>query len=183
MSEKKGDGVPPQEQKEQGKEAELNFQAVVSALLQDGRISLDISTRADRYPQEAREMIERTTEEEVRKIIEEQADFSEAMTWYVNRLNESGRPISLSAGKDERSIGVNRSNYLTIKEDSKKNIKINANVDLLHLNGKKPEIKVYLSASKIKCDFPRWMPENGGDGQCTICQGWGCWECGFSGGY
>jgi hypothetical protein len=181
MSQKLEGGMPPKEQKE-GTDVELNFEEVVSSILRDGRISLEFA-RTEKYPQEAREMLDGTTEEEVRKIIEKQADFSEAMTWYVDRLNESGRPISLSGGKTDRSIGVNRSNFLTIKEDQGKNIKIQANVDLLHLNGKEPEIKVYLYASKIDYDFPRWMPEDGGDGQCTICQGWGCWECGFSGGY
>lgn len=184
MSEKFNRGLPPQERNinKEGEKVELNFNEVVSSTLHDNRISLEIA-KTEKYPQEAQEMLEGITEEEVRKIIGEQSDFSKAMTLYVDGLNESGRPISLSGEKTERSIGVNRSNYLTIKEDAGKNIKIQANVDFLHLNGREPEIKVYLYASKINYDFPRWMPEDGGDGQCTLCQGWGCWECGFSGGY
>ncbi len=32
-------------------------------------------------------------------------------------------------------------------------------------------------------NYPRWTPEEGGDGQCTRCSGWGCCACSHTGGY
>jgi hypothetical protein len=181
MTEKFKGEVPPQEH-EQGEKVTIDFKEVADSILDEGRMSIEKSG-TDKYPSEAREMLEAVTEENVKKAILKQADFSEAMTWYVDGLNEKGRPTSMSGGKTDRSLGVTRAVYLTIQEDQSKNIKVCANVDLLHMDDQKPEIKVYLYASKIDLDFPRWEYKDGGDGQCTICQGWGCWECGFSGGY
>lgn len=181
MEEKFKDKVPPQEY-EQGEKSTLDFKEVVKSILNEGRMTIEKSG-TDKYPREAREMLDAVTEEDIKKTIIKHADFSEAMTWYVDGLNEKGHPTSMSGRKTDKSLGVTRAVNLTIQENPSENIKVCANVNLLHMDGQKPEIKVSLHASKINLDFPRWEPKDGGDGQCTICQGWGCWECGFSGGY
>ena len=181
MSERFNGEVPPQEH-EQGEREILDFKEVVTTILAEGRMSIEKSG-TDKYPSEAKEMLGAVTEEDVKKAILEQADFSKAMTYYVVGLNAEGYPTSRSTGKTDGSLGVARTVFLTIKEDPSKNIKVCANVDLLRLDNQKPRIKVYLYISKIDIYFPRWEHDDGGDGQCTLCQGWGCWECGFSGGY
>lgn len=162
----------------QGEKSSLDFKEATRSILDEGRISIEKSV-TEKYPDEAREMLNDITEEDVKKAIAEQSDFSKSTTWYVEGLNEEGRPTSMSGGKTKRSLGVTRAVYLIIKEDSSKNIKICANADLMHLDGQKPKIKVYLYASKINFDFDR-APN---DGRCLSCEGWGCWQCGFSGGY
>lgn len=173
--------VLPQEH-EKGEKAILNFEEVVSSILEEGRMTIE-KDDTSRYPREAREMLEAVTEEDVEKAILEQADFSHAMTDYVENVNEKGRPTVLSSEKTDKSLGVSRTAYVTVKNDPLKNIQVCANVDLVHMHGQKPEIKVELYASKINRDFPRSDPKAGGDGRCLNCEGWGCWECGFTGGY
>jgi hypothetical protein len=156
---------------------DCDFNEALNTALSKGRIKIEKSNRKG-YPLTAREMLSGVTDEDVETAITEQADFSKSPTWYVYDLNEMGYPTHTSTVK-EGSIGETRNVYLTVKKDPSKDTEIKANVSLLHLDGHDPEIVVLLYASKIDLDFER-APD---DGRCLACEGWGCWNCNFSGGY
>jgi hypothetical protein len=172
--------IKPEEEK-----IELDFNKIAKSVLSEGKIHI-VTPNDDmykRYPQEAQDMLGNTKEEEVKKIIEK-FDFSKEEVMYILALGNYGEPTHSSSQKTEESLGIKKSACLDIKQDFKKGIEILANVDLVLLDKKEPEIKVYLLAQKIKkYDFPRWEAKDGGDGQCTVCSGSGCWECCFTGGY
>lgn len=173
--------MPTQEQGHK-QERTTDFKEILGSILDGGGMSIEKS-KTDRYPSEAKRMLESVTKEEVEEAIRRQADFSNARTSYVDGLDEAGFPRLTSSERTEKSFGITRAVYLTLREDESNNIKICANVDLLRIQGQEPQVKVYLYASKMRLDFGRWSHEEGGDGQCRHCSGSGCWECGFSGGY
>jgi hypothetical protein len=174
-----GEMSPQDHRNGEEENSDLDYREVVDTILGEGRMTIDRSDRKG-YTLEARKMLDGTTEEEVITAITEQADFSESFVSYVSDRNEEGQPVSTFTTAKERSIGVARSVYLTVKKDPGKDIQIKANVNLLHLDDQDPTIEVLLYASRIDFnDFERAHD----DGRCLICEGWGCWECGFSGGY
>ncbi len=109
----------------QEEKSSLDFKEVTCSILDEGRISIGKSG-TEKYPDEAREMLNSITEEDVKKAIAEQSDFSKSTTWYVEGLDEEGRPISMSGGKTKKSLGVTRAVYLTIKHQNLRECRLNA---------------------------------------------------------
>lgn len=155
---------------------------VIEKILDQGRISIEKSN-SDNYPSDAREMLQEITDEDVKGILRKELRFLGTNLSYVDGLNENNQVVFSSPQKKDTSLGVVKKAVVILKEDVLKNIKIWAYVDLVHLNGQEPNMNVRMVASKIDFDYPRWEFENGGDGQCTLCSGAGCWDCGFTGGY
>lgn len=141
-------------------------------------IRLDASMK--KYPAEAREMIQQITEEDIKKSLKEQIGDSRVSMHYVKKVDEKGNAYWTSAAP-ENTIGVTREICsMIIKTDAEKKIAVFSNIEILSLRDKKPEIKVYLWARDISDNEINRASD---DGRCLDCEGWGCWKCGFTGGY
>jgi hypothetical protein len=107
-------------------------------------------------------------------------DFEKAPINYVISLTKDGYPDEIS-NKSENSLGTVRTVVTDIKVDRSADIKIRAKVDLLNLknNGFKFKVSLYPARIESNVDIER----TGVDGRCAKCEGYGCIDCGQTGGY
>ena len=156
------------------------FGDVVSKAIEEGRatINRDISSTWHHLPEEAIKEQEGVTDSEIIEAVRK-IDFTKVDVNFTKPFGD-GKYHSYSSRREESSDGTQRTVFLTLKQDTRRDIQIKANVDLVHYKGQEPELKITVFPIRIDTyNFGR-SPE---DGQCLSCYGNGCWECSYSGGY
>jgi len=151
---------------------------IINEILENGNVSIERIYHED-YPEVAKEMIIKITDEKLKDFIKNNVDFSRSDPMYFKELNKEGLPDVLSPQKEEKTIGVRRFASLVISEDQENDVRVIGNFYLIETEDGNKRIHVRLYARRINFDFPREKD----DGRCTKCQGFGCWTCRYTGGY
>jgi hypothetical protein len=156
---------------------DLNLKQTVDSIIESGKITIDKGEN-DRIPLRAKEILDSVSKEDVIKSISESPSvFSDPFVSYILKLDDRGCPIWTSSEKTEDTLGTSILGVIKIKSED--GVDIKANAHLIRLVDQEPEIKADLFAVKSNINLER-APD---DGRCLSCEGWGCWECGFTGGY